>query len=156
MGVCPEPWHGGSEAVRPCDGISTGLKYCCADGLENNGIDDYSCCMTPSNIFTLTAIPTPIAIIANGTSVAIVTSSSAIVVVPTATHTQSATGVGSSGFSTSDKIALGCGIGIGLPATLAAILMLWVNRKRERARSQIFVARRHRSDPINRGDSSPL
>jgi hypothetical protein len=145
------PWHGGSEAVRPCEGISTGLKYCCALGLETNGLDDYSCCLTASNIFTIASIPTPVAIIANGTAVAIaITSSSALVIpAPTTSSSNPASGGGGSGYSVSDKIALGCGIGIGLPATIAAIGSVWLGFRRwERIRNVISVVGRQPTHPV--------
>lgn len=40
--------------------------------------------------------------------------------------TSSPSGDNNGGYSTSDKIALGVGIGVGLPATIAAILTLWM------------------------------
>jgi hypothetical protein len=146
--VCTEPWHGGSEAVRPCGGVSTGLRYCCALGLEHNGIDDYSCCLTMSNVFTIAAAATPIAIIASGTSVPFVTNSSATIATPiktpiktptetpTAINAQSTTVAGSGGLSIGDKIALG----VGIPATIAAIATVWQlvvmlkQRKKRRSR----------------------
>jgi hypothetical protein len=39
---------------------------------------------------------------------------------------------GGGGYSTSDKIALGTGIGIGLPGALAAIIAVWIMRRRRR------------------------
>lgn len=145
------PWHGGSEAVRPCEGISTGLQYCCALGLETNGLDDYSCCLTASNVFTIASIPTPVAIIANGTAVAIAINSSPVVVMlaPTTSSSKPATGGGGSGYNISDKIALGCGIGIGLPAAIAAIVSGWVSfRRRKRIRSLISVVGRPPPTPV--------
>jgi len=163
------PWHAGSEAVRPCEGISTGLKYCCALGLETNGLDDYSCCLTASDIFTIASIPTPVAIIANGTAVAIQTRSSSSPVImisaPTTTSDAAIRG-GGSRLSNSDKIALGCGIGIGLPATVATIVSAWVAcRRRGWRRSVVSVTGGRPAPPVpllpirpsvSRGDGAPF
>jgi hypothetical protein len=145
------PWHAGSEAVRPCEGISTGLEYCCALGLETNGLDDYSCCLTASNIFTIPSIPTSVAIIGNGTAVAIATNSSPEVVMsaPTTSSPTSATARGGGGYSVSDRIALGCGVGIGLPAAIAAIVSVWLGfRRQRRIKSMISVGGRPPPPPV--------
>ncbi|KAI1843886.1 hypothetical protein JX266_009942 [Neoarthrinium moseri] len=46
---------------------------------------------------------------------------------PTGVTPTSNTNTESGGITTSDKIAIGLGVGIGLPATIAAILTLWIS-----------------------------